>query len=59
MDIDLTFSILGHAVRLHFCIGGGKLVPVDDEEGEMVDLRSETTRLVGFQPNPEREEDDE
>lgn len=59
MDINLSVVILGHAVELHLCLGGGKVV--EKEDGiEVVELQSDTELepfLTGFQPNPETEED--
>lgn len=58
MDINLTLTILGHAVGLHLCLDGGK-VSSDSDEREVRELESSHERITGFQPNPEQEDDDD
>jgi hypothetical protein len=55
MNIELNLTLFG--VRLHVCTGVAK---IDGDDGpEVVELSAQTERVVGFQPNEEREDEDE
>ena len=59
MDINLTLTILGHAVGLHLCLDGGK-VSSERDEHDVRELESDHEKFKGgFQPNQEPEDDDD
>ena len=58
MDIEVSLAFLGHMVRLHLCIGGGKLREEPDEI-EVVEIDSEPAHRLGFQPNHTDDEGDD
>lgn len=59
MDINLTLTILGHAVGLHLSLDGGK-VSSERDEHDVRELESDHEKFKGgFQPNQEPEDDDD
>ena len=59
MDINLTLTILGHAVGLHLCLDGGK-VSSERDEHDVRELESDHEKFKGgFQPNQEPEDEDD
>lgn len=54
MNIELNLTLFG--VRLHICTGVAKVG--EAPEVEVVELEADT-RIIGFQPNEEVEDDDE